>query len=141
MADTTMNERTYLVEVTREGDDWLADVPSLPGAHTFARNLETLGRYIREVIVLAADLPDEAAESLDLDLVIHTGDAELDEQLSALRRDRQRLSAERRHVEEATAGLAGELSRAGFSVRDVAALTGVSRARAQQLTGRESSAA
>lgn len=141
MADTTMNERTYLVEVTREGDDWLADVPSLPGAHTFARNLETLGRYIREVIVLAADLPDEAAESLDLDLVIHTGDAELDEQLDALRRDRQRLSAERRHVEEATAGLAGELSRAGFSVRDVAALTGVSRARAQQLTGRESSAA
>lgn len=124
---------TYKVEVTREGEDWLAEVPALPGAHTFARNLESLDGYVREVIVLAADLPDDAAGSLDLDWRFRTGDGALDEQLAALRRDRQRLSEERRRVEEATAALAGRLGRAGFSVRDVAALTGVSRARAQQL--------
>lgn len=30
------------VVITREGDDWIADVPSVPGAHTFARSLPGL---------------------------------------------------------------------------------------------------
>jgi hypothetical protein len=136
MVDRKMSNQSYRVTATREGEDWLADVPGLQGAHTFAHNLESLDRYVREVIVLAADLPDDATDSLELEWQIHTGDVGLDEQLNALRRDRRRVGEERRHVEEATASLAGRLGLAGFSVRDVAALTGVSRARAQQLTGR-----
>jgi len=38
---------SYTVHVTREGDIWLADVPSVPGAHTFARSLEGLARSVR----------------------------------------------------------------------------------------------
>ena len=33
---------SYDVIVTREGKDWLADVPALPGAHTDARSLRRL---------------------------------------------------------------------------------------------------
>lgn len=132
-----MNQQDYLVEVTREGEDWLADVPGLQGAHTFARSLQTLDRYVREVIVLAADLPDDAADSLRLDWRIDTGDVVLDDQLEELRRERQRLNDARHRVEHDTAELAGHLGHAGFSVRDVAVLTGLSRARAQQLTGRK----
>ena len=57
MADA-IEQPTYRVMATREDDAWLADVPELPGAHTFARTLPALDKAVREVIVLAADLPD-----------------------------------------------------------------------------------
>ncbi len=55
---------TYRVQVTREDGRWLADVVGLRGAHTYARTLATLERYVREVIVLAADLEESMAEGL-----------------------------------------------------------------------------
>lgn len=55
----------YQVHVTREGDQWLADVPELEGTQTYAPNLTALDRYVREAIVLA-DLPDEAMTGLEL---------------------------------------------------------------------------
>jgi hypothetical protein len=133
MADHAMSDRTYRIVVTREDDNWLADVPDLQGAHTFARNLETLDRYVREVIVLAADLPDDAMDSLALDWDIHTGDLGLDDELGVLRHQRQDLEAQRSHVEEMTTKYAQQLDRHGFSVRDTGVLLGVSRARAHQL--------
>jgi len=51
---------SYEVEVTREGSQWLADVPAVPGAHTFANSLDALRDSVREVIVLMADLPNDA---------------------------------------------------------------------------------
>ena len=63
----------YRVVVTREDSDWLADVPELSGAHTHARNLPSLDRAVRGVIVLAADLPDEAMLGLMIDYYQHTG--------------------------------------------------------------------
>ena len=54
-----MSGDMYRVVVTREDGHWLADVPSLEGAHTYARSLPTLDQAVREVVVLAADLPDE----------------------------------------------------------------------------------
>ena len=60
---------SYAVLVTRDGDSWLADVPSVPGAHTFARSLEGLARSVREVVVLMDDLPDDAAVELDFHVV------------------------------------------------------------------------
>lgn len=48
---------TYGVHVTREGHQWLAEVPGLEGTQTYAPNLTALDRYVREIIVLAEDLP------------------------------------------------------------------------------------
>ena len=62
-----MSESGYGVLVTREDGHWLADVPALAGAHTYARSLPALDQAVREVIVLAADLPDEAMPGLVLD--------------------------------------------------------------------------
>jgi predicted RNase H-like HicB family nuclease len=50
----------YRVIVTREDDAWLADVQDLEGAHTWAMSLPALHENIREVITLAAQLPDDA---------------------------------------------------------------------------------
>ncbi len=57
----------YRVVITREDGHWLAEVPSLKGAHTFARSLPALDQAVREVVVLAADLPDEAIRGLALE--------------------------------------------------------------------------
>lgn len=128
-----VSDRDYHVVVTREGDDWLAEVPATPPAHTFARNLEALDRYVREVIVLAEDLPDDAADGLRLSWEYHTGDGRLDKSLSKLRDQRAEVEHYRAQVEEQTAEYARRLAAADYSVRDVSALLGVSRARAQQL--------
>ncbi len=126
-----MSERVYRVVATREGDDWLADVPDAPPAHTFARNLESLDRYVREAVVLAEDLPDESMGSLQLAWEFHTGDEALDMELARLRAERDEVAQSQARLEDDTARLAGKLS--GFSVRDAGALLGVSRSRAQQL--------
>ena len=124
-----MND-TYRVIVTHEDHAWLADVPELAGAHTYARNLESLDRYVREVIILAADLPDDAR--VDLTWEYHTGDAVRDGILSRLRG--KRAYAEQLALEVAQESAYAVRALAGmFSLRDSAALVGVSRARAQQL--------
>jgi hypothetical protein len=122
---------SYRVVVTREDGAWLADVPDLQGAHTFARNLPALDRYVREVIALAADLEDAADVTLEWE--IHTGDDSVDKELGQLRAERDRLDARRKDVEAQTASYARALAARGFSVRDTGALLGVSPQRAQQL--------
>ena len=62
-----VSEHSYRVVVTREHDRWLADVPDLQGAHTYARSLPGLDQAVREVVVLAADLPDAAMPDIELD--------------------------------------------------------------------------
>lgn len=133
-----MNGDTYRVIITRDDDHWLADVPSLQGAHTYARSLPKLDQAVREVVVLAADLPDDAMPDLVLEFEYHTGDASLD----ATTREIRQL---RRHAEEMAAAAATRTSEAaaelvarGMSVRDVAALLGISPQRVSQLTARAS---
>ncbi len=70
---------SYHVVVTRDGDGWLADVPDLPGTHTWAKTLRTLDRNVREVIGMVEDLPRSAEAGLDLDVDYRTGDPDLDE--------------------------------------------------------------
>jgi predicted RNase H-like HicB family nuclease len=47
--------RTYDVDVTREGDSWLAEVRGVPGAHTYAGNVTALRQNVLEVIALVND--------------------------------------------------------------------------------------
>ena len=133
-----MSGDTYRVVVTREDGQWLADVPSLEGAHTYARSLPTLDQAVREVVVLAADLPDEAMPVLVLDYEYHTGDASLDvtaQEVRQLRREADELAAA---AASRTGRAAAELVARGLSVRDVAALLGISPQRVSQLTARAS---
>lgn len=131
-----MSERTYSVVVTREDGQWLADVPELQGSHTFARSLPTLDQALREVIVLAADLPDDAMPELILDYHYHTGDQELDstaEEVRRLRREANEIAAQ---AAARTGQAAAKLVTKGLSVRDVAALLGISPQRVSQLTAK-----
>lgn len=126
--------KTHRVLVTRDVDgSWLADVPDLEGAHTFARALPKLDQYVREVIVLATDQPDTAMPDLDLVWEFDTGDQALDEELATVRDMRRRAAEQLEQLETSTAAGAADLSARGYSVRDAAVLLGVSPARAGQL--------
>src|SRR5216683_913491 len=129
MAERAMN---YRVVVTRDGDGWMADVPALPGTHTWAKTLRALDGNVREVIGMVEDLPRSAEAALDLELDYHTGDPVLDERAG-------RLRARRREQERAAAEIASDTSEllrrfaAQLSVSDAAVLLGVSKGRISQL--------
>jgi len=57
---------SYIANVTREGNDWLAEVRDLPGAHALARTLAALRRELADAIILSADLPDGSPVEIDL---------------------------------------------------------------------------
>ncbi len=123
---------TYTVVVTREDDQWLADVPNVPGAHTFARSLPGLIRAVREVIVLMddeANLPEDARVPLALEFPDNALLAEANE----LARERRDLAEREARNQRATADEAAKLTTAGYSVRDAAEVLGISPGRVSQL--------
>jgi len=128
----TTQRDTYRVEVTRERDAWLADVPEVPGVHTFTRSLSELQRAVREAIVVMTDRPDAALDDFDLDVHYDIGDG-----LSAVEKARQaREDAER--AELASAAAIRDAIRclpSGMSTRDIALLIGISHQRVSQVRG------
>lgn len=133
-----INSIPYRVVITREDGHWLAEVPSLLGAHTYARSLPALDQAVREVVVLAADLPDEAMPGLVLEYEYHTGDANLDRTAQEVRQLRRQADEIASAAAARTSEVAAELVARGLSVRDVAALLGISPQRVSQLTARAS---
>ena len=126
----------HQVVVTREDDVWLADIPSLAGAHTYSRTLAGLDQAVREVVVLAVDLPDDEMPHVRLDYLFHTGDPELDDVAAEVRALRTRADKLANAAAARTSSAAAMLVARGFSVRDVAALLGISPQRVSQLTRR-----
>jgi len=127
---------TYRVVVTRESNAWLADVPEVQGAHTFARNLARLDIYVREVIAAMLDLPEGAEADLSVAYEYDTGDAGLDAQAAELRAARARHDADARAIEQSTAAMAVAYTRR-FPVRDTAAILGVSPGRISQIAPKD----
>lgn len=128
---------TYHVKVTREGNTWLAEVPTLEGVQTWARGLSRLEAHIREAIALAEDLPEGIEAELDLTFEYTIGDPALDARAAETRAARIRVERDRHELVRSTETLAHDLVRVrGLSVRDAAAMTGVSMQRISQLTRR-----
>lgn len=122
---------TYKVTVTREGDAWLADVPDVPGAHTFARSLEGLDKSVREVIILMDDLNEDAELEVVYDYQVLDDAVRVAAQVG---RDRARVMAENEELVEATRKLVRQLTEEGWSVRDSAKLLGLTPGRISQMS-------
>jgi predicted RNase H-like HicB family nuclease len=122
---------TYTVEVTREGNQWLADVVGLPGAHTYAGNLVALYDNVYEVIELVLDLPDDV-DHPPIALTFPKGD---DLIIQAAQIGDERLAAEaataRTQISATT--IARQLAAAGYSVRDIAGVLRMTGGRVSQI--------
>ena len=108
--------KVWHVVVTREDGSWVAHVPAKADgvrvdASTWARNLPALDRYVREVIVLGADLPDEAMAGLDIAYEYRTGDPALDAAAADLRARRTDLAEATAALTQDTAGMPAPWSR------------------------------
>lgn len=125
--------KSYKVVVTREGDNWLADVPQVEGTHTFARTLLKLDLEVREALALALDLPEGAEAALELDYEVHTGDAEQDQEFARIREGRTKVLAAKQALDVRTGQVARKAS-ADLSTRDLGWLLGLSPQRVSQLT-------
>ncbi|MDP9091922.1 MAG: type II toxin-antitoxin system HicB family antitoxin [Actinomycetota bacterium] len=126
---------TYQVVVTRESDQWLADVRALPGAHTHSRSLAGLRRSVREVITLMGDYPDSAVTDPAEFGVEFAFDlpGDLGAEVTRARQARDRLAEIESEAIEATSTAARDLAASNVSLRDAAEMLGVSFQRVQQL--------
>ncbi len=122
--------KIYRVIVTREGDDWLADVPELDGASTFASTLRRLREYVREVIILGDDLADDAEVQTEVEYRI---DDPAVQQAAELHQRRDRLDREADELRHQTAESIKALLVEGYSVRDTAEIVGITPGRVSQL--------
>ncbi len=114
-----------------EGGWWIAEVKGVPGVNSDGRTVADARRRVREALALA--IGDEAAERADLadDVKLPPAVARVVRQATAARQRAERLQAETiRATAEAARLLTGKL---GLSVRDAAALLGVSHQRIQQV--------
>ncbi|MGH3905056.1 MAG: helix-turn-helix domain-containing protein [Pseudonocardiaceae bacterium] len=128
-------EHVYRVIVTHEDGTWLADVPELEGAHTYARTLPALDRAVREVVVMAADRPDADMPALQLAYDYRTGDPDIDVTATEIRTLREQADQLAATATARTSAAAALLVERGLSVRDVAAILGISPQRVSQITG------
>ena len=122
--------KTYRVVVTREGDDWLAEVPELEGASTFASTLRRLREYVREVIILGDDLDDDAEVQTEVEYRI---DDPAVQQAVELHQRRERLDREVEDLRHQTTESIKAMLEEGYSVRDTAEIVGITPGRVSQL--------
>lgn len=120
----------FVVRITREGQSWLADVPTVPGAATFAGNLIALELAVREVLSLLLDIEDESLFEFEFEFS-NVGE----EMLAAveLGKRREELEREQKEIMTASARFIQELSKEGYSVRDLSGILQMSPGRVSQI--------
>ncbi len=133
IGDEPARIESYTVNVTREGDNWLADVPQVEGTHTYAKSLRQLDAEVREAIAVALDLDEDAEAGLDLEYEIRSGNDELDLQAAKVRRLRAAVVQTEAVLAQTTPKVVAGLLKNKQSVRDVAFQTGLSPQRISQI--------
>ena len=126
---------TYQVRVTRDGRFWVGVVDGLPGGATETRTVADLEAEVRDLI---AGLTDADPDSFELDL---DWTAALPRQASAAVKSvhsrRGKLRTAEREYGDAQRRAVHTLTTGGVSVRDAAALLGVSPGRISRLSGEQ----
>lgn len=120
----------FVVRVEREGQSWLAEVPTVPGAATFAGNLVALALAVREVLSLLLDIEDDSVFDFEYEFS-NVGE----EMLAAveLGKRREELEREQKEILTASARFIQELSQEGYSVRDLSGILHMSPGRVSQI--------
>jgi hypothetical protein len=123
---------TYTAEVEREGRRWLvAYVPEV-GHATQGRSFKELDYMVRDLVRICTG--DDPAT---IDIVFQLQDPKLSGELEAARTARREAAEATARAAQHGHRAAKSLAAAGFTVRDIGALLGVTFQRAHQLvTGR-----
>lgn len=119
----------YMVVLSRdESGAWIAEVPSVPGCHTYGRSIHEAMARTREALALWVEDADDAELVPDIRIAL-----DLKAAARSGVRARTKAEAAQNAAKEAIAEAAMRLTSAGLSRRDVATLLGVSHQRIQQV--------
>jgi predicted RNase H-like HicB family nuclease len=121
-----MASMKFVVRVEREGQSWLAEVPTVPGAATFAGNLVALELAVREVLSLLLDIEDDSVFDFEYEF------SNVGEEIELGKR-REQLEREQKEILTASARFIQELSQEGYSVRDLSGILHMSPGRVSQI--------
>jgi hypothetical protein len=123
---------TYTAEIVREGRSWLvAYVPEV-GHATQGRSFKDLDYMVRDLVRMCT-----GEDPATMDVVMQPQDPKLCKELEAARVARREAAESAARAAEHGHRVAKSLAAAGFTVRDIGALLGVTFQRAHQLvTGR-----
>lgn len=119
----------HKARAVREGQWWVISVPGVRGVHTQARRIGQIEATVRDALALVLEVDPESFD-VDYDVVLPGPLAELTEQVAAIRQEAEVAQADASRLMRETAE---RLREAGYSVRDVGALLGVSFQRIAQL--------
>ena len=121
---------SYRVVFSRdETQAWIADVPEVPGCHTYGRTLEQARRRIREALALYVDDATEVELDEEVSLPRAARDALRQSQAARAAADRERARAQT-SSRDAARLLVRQLH---MGLRDAGELLGLSHQRVQQL--------
>lgn len=122
--------KTYTATCWRDGDRWSVRVPEIDRTAR-ADRMSAIDATARRLIRDAGG-PDAASAMVEIDLRVPSGVMEILDAASSAREDADRMTVEAITLRRA---LAHRLASERFTVRDIAALLGISPARAQRLIG------
>ena len=131
--EPALTERaTYRVEVERDGDWWLINVPEVSRARSQARRLDQVELTTRDLLGLILDRPEDSFD-LDIDVRLPAG---VSKALELHKTSRRELGEVQARVSAATEEAARRLVRDGhLTYRDAAKLLGLSFQRVHKLVG------
>jgi len=109
---------------------WIVNVPEVRGLHTQVRRLDQVPKMIKDAASLLLERPTEEF----VVQVVPKLPAEDQDKIEAAKAARTRLSEAEAVMAKASRVAVNDLRAKGFTVRDVAALIGVTPARISQLT-------
>lgn len=126
--------KTYTVKAEWDATGWwVVTVPEVPGAITQSKRLDQVEADVAEVIALmTGEEPDAYEVNLDWSAPVEAG-----QHANEARQLRARAEAAADEAARATARAVRELAAAGFTLRDIGTMTGVSYQRAQQIAPRK----
>ena len=121
-----MSEATVIAQVTRSDGWWAVSVPEIPGLFTQARRLDQVEGLVRD----AANLLGVSVDHVDVSPKL---DSDLEEMLREVRQSRMEALEAQRASSDLTRRAVHTLRGLGHTVRDVAALVGLSPQRVSAL--------
>lgn len=116
---------------------WVVTVPEVPGAITQVHRLEQVAAEAAEILEIQTG---HAVDPADIEVAPRVDD-EAGEAAAEARDLRAQAAALTRQAGESTKRAVRLLSRRGFTVRDIGAMTGIAHQRAQQIVADERKAA
>ena len=118
-----------VAECERYDGWWVVDVPAVRGLHTRARRLDQVEAMVKDAASLLLDHPEEDFSVVVAPRLPAAEQREIDEVKAA----RARLSEAEAIMAKVSRAAVSDLRSQGMTVRDVAALMGVTPSRVSQL--------